>query len=153
MEQQARTETASDGENRLLADRRRRPTPAISRYTLFGGRRREFRRTTDRRGYVDRYPRLLMVLFLGIMALSIADAFCTLRIIHELGGSEANPMMVWALSHGLMPFLLIKITLTAAGIVILCLHQHFPVVRTAIGGALVLYVLVSLYHLYLLNGR
>jgi hypothetical protein len=62
-------------------------------------------------------------------------------------------MMQWALSCGILPFLTTKLVLTSGGVLILCLHYHFPMVRFVIGLSLVLYVLVSVYHLYLLYIR
>ena len=48
-------------------DRRRRPTPRFSRYTLWGGRRQEFRRGEEREGsFVDVYGRRLFLLVLWI---------------------------------------------------------------------------------------
>jgi hypothetical protein len=153
MSGETESESIGEGGARLLQDRRRRPTPAISRYTFFGGRRKSFRRVTDGPGYTDRYPRSLLLLLCGILVLSIADALCTLLVIHHHGGSEANPMMQWALSCGILPFLTTKLVLTSGGVLILCLHYHFPMVRFVIGLSLAAYVLVSVYHLYLLYIR
>jgi adenylate cyclase len=48
---------SSGSERRILIDRRKKPTPALSRYTFFLGRRRIFRRKADqvKGGYLDHY--------------------------------------------------------------------------------------------------
>ncbi|MCA9774895.1 MAG: hypothetical protein KC466_20910, partial [Myxococcales bacterium] len=50
-----------DGERRDIQDRRRRPTPAVSRYTFWGGRRREARRPEDAEVHHDRLEDLARV--------------------------------------------------------------------------------------------
>ncbi|MEW6741644.1 MAG: DUF5658 family protein [Planctomycetota bacterium] len=137
-------------ERRQLADRRCRPTPLFSRYTLSGGRRAAARREGERALYVDRYRRRLLVALVAMLLLSCADAFCTLWIVNRLGGSEANPLMDWMLGRSSFAFVASKTLLTASGIVVLCLHKNFPGVKTAITALLLTYISVGCYHLYLL---
>ena len=49
----------------------------------------------------------------------------------------------------LVPFLLIKNGLTIVGVLFLCLHKNFRLVKPLITGVLILYVLLLFYHLYL----
>ena len=138
-------------DRRRLPDRRRRPTRLWSRFTLSGGRRHGSRRDGERSLYVDAYPRTLLVVLVAILSLSCLDAFFTLYIVTLEGGSEANPFMDFALRLGVFPFMVSKIVLTSAGLLVLCLHKNFPGVKWALGGLLGLYVVVALYHLYLLG--
>jgi hypothetical protein len=71
---------------RTLKDRRKQPTPAISRFTLWG-RRRAFRRKEDRErdGYVDQYSSGLFLLLILLVGSSILDALFTM-IILDFGG-------------------------------------------------------------------
>jgi hypothetical protein len=142
------SESAISRERRDAPDRRRNPTRAISRYTFFG-RRQAFRREGEsRNAYVDRYSPAMMIALVMILGLCILDALFTLLYIQR-GGTELNPVMALALESGVMTFLTIKIGLTIAGILFLCLHKNFRLVRPLIGGVLVLYTLLLGYHLYL----
>ncbi|MBM4324538.1 MAG: hypothetical protein FJ115_13340, partial [Deltaproteobacteria bacterium] len=78
---------------RTVKDRRKQPTPAITRHTLWG-RRKAFRRKEERErgGYIDRYhPKLLILLTLGI-GLTVLDALFTMMILDD-GGWEINPVV------------------------------------------------------------
>ncbi len=131
------------------ADRRRRPTPALSRYSLFGGRR-----AADRRGvasdavYVDRYEPWLAAALVAIAALCAFDAVFTLLYIQK-GGSEANPVMAAVIEWGPRPFLIVKCLITNVGLVVLCLHKNFRYVKQVIGALLGVYGALLLYHLWL----
>ena len=57
--------------------------------------------------------------------------------------------MAAAIDAGVVPFLLIKNGLTILGVLFLCLHKNFRLVKPLIGGILVLYLLLLGYHLYL----
>lgn len=80
-------------ERRVLKDRRKKPTPILSRYT-FWGRRKDFRRKSDkeRGGYVDRYSPGILFFMTLIVGLNILDAIFTTMIL-DLGGYELNPIV------------------------------------------------------------
>jgi len=135
-------------ERRREADRRVRPTRMFSRYTLIG-RRGRFRRGEERgNAYVDRYSPKMMAALVTIVVLCVLDALFTLLYLQR-GGSELNPIMAAAIEVGVVPFLLIKNGLTILGVLFLCLHKNFRLVKPLIGGILVLYLLLLFYHLYL----
>ena len=139
---------ADDDERRGRADRRRSPTPAISRYWL-RGRRRGARRDHERDGiYVDRYQPGEWVLVLGILVLSIADLTLTLLYV-QAGGEEANPLMAWALSHGRHVFAAVKMGITAIGVIVLLLHIKFTRVRRCVQLVFLAYCVLMLYHTWL----
>jgi hypothetical protein len=132
-------------------ERRRRPTPMISRYTLFG-RRRANNRDGDKihNYYVDRYsPKLLLALLL-IVALSLLDAILTYRYV-SMGGREANPLMALFLDLGGPVFFIYKYAVTAMGIFFLCIHKNFRHVRMIITMILVLYVALMFYHVNIIQ--
>ena len=84
------------GENfdrRMQEDRRKQPTPGLSRYS-FLGRRRTIRRKLDQRrgGYVDQYSSTLFFFLIAIVGLNVLDALFTLMIL-DLKGWEANPVV------------------------------------------------------------
>lgn len=135
---------------RRRTDRRNRATPMLSRYTLFGGRRRGARRSgASSEQYVDRYPGGLAAALVAIGVLCSLDAVFTLLYIQK-GGEEANPVMR-ALMGSTSPqtFVLLKCLVTNLGLVVLCLHKNFRYVKAVIGALLATYVALLLYHLYL----
>lgn len=140
-------------ERRNLTDRRKKPTPGLSRYTFFG-RRQTIRRKEDRLkgGYVDRYSPKLFFLLVLILGLNVLDALFTMMIL-ELSGSEANPVVrsVMAL-HG-ERFWVWKFGIVAVSLVMLCLHSRFRRVREIIVGLSAIYLMVILYQIWLILYR
>jgi hypothetical protein len=82
-----------DRDRRTGKDRRRKPTPALSRYTLLG-RRRRIRRKSDqeRGGYIDHYSGGLFIALILIASLNILDSFFTILVLND-GGWELNPIV------------------------------------------------------------
>ena len=131
-------------------DRRRKPTPLLSRHTV-RGRRRCNRRAADPRSgyYVDWVEGNYRVAVLAVGAFILLDAVATLEILSR-GGTEANPLMALLLGHSIWSFLLVKVTGACAAVLVLGAHRHFPSIRRL--GALLLaaYGSIALYHLLLL---
>lgn len=132
-------------DTRILKDRRIRPAPALSRFTICG-RRRTFRRKEDQRrgGYVDQYhPGLLLLLILCI-GLNILDALFTMTILDD-GGWEINPVVSSAIQLFGDRFWVWKFAIVSVPLILLCLHSKFRfvvpalVMMTAINIAVVLY--------------
>ena len=140
-------------DRRNLSDRRKKPTPGLSRYTFFG-RRHTIRRQEDRLkgGYVDRYSPALFFFLVLLLGLNILDALLTMMIL-DLKGSEANPIVrsVMAL-HG-ERFWIWKFGLVATCLVLLCLHSKFRRVREIIIGLSAVYLMVILYQIWLILYR
>jgi len=114
---------------RSLGDRRSRPTPFISRYALFGGRRRSRRRASDPRSYyVDRLGEGLWLLLLSIFLLQVLDAYLTLGHLRH-GGIELNPVMKALIASGRGLFVAVKLAVAAAGLVFLGIHKNFPMAK------------------------
>lgn len=128
-------------------DRRRRPTPMLSRFLLFG-RRRGGRRDGEReRVYVDRPGAWVTVAFLAVCLLSVADAYLTLYELTH-GATEANPVMRAALELGTGGFVLVKSLMTVLAAAFLGLHKTWPLGRACLAVAVVVYLLLTGWHMY-----
>ena len=141
----------SSASDRRSGDRRARATPMLSRYTLFGGRRVGDRRTPDSADqYVDRYPAGLAVGLVSIGVLCALDAVFTLLYLQKVPGGEANPLMA-ALIDGGGPtsFIVLKCAITNLGLIVLCMHKNFRLVRPVIAGLFAIYAGLFGYHIYL----
>lgn len=112
-------------ERRDPKNRRRKPTPILSRYT-FSGRRTGLRRKEDqeRGGYVDRYNSTLLILVLAIIGLNVLDSLFTTMIL-DFGGWEVNPIVRSAIEAYGDHFWIWKFFLVSANVILLCLHSKF----------------------------
>jgi hypothetical protein len=138
---------------RLQGDRRKRPTPLLSRYIFFGGRRKGPRRSADRTVHVfsDVYSGWLFMALVGLAVLGILDSFFTLALLQGGVAVEANPVMAYFLHHGSTPFLFSKYSLTILSVLAFCLCKNISIARAALAGALILYGSLVLYELGLLS--
>jgi len=135
---------------RTTKDRRKQPTPALSRYTFFG-RRRTIRRKPDRQGgsYVDRYSSTLLFFLIAIVGLNLLDAFFTMMIL-DLKGWEANPVVRSVISLYGTKFWIWKFSIVSVSLALLCLHSRFRLVKEIIIAIGCLYVIVVAYQMSLL---
>lgn len=143
-------QTSESTPARGTPDRRQRPTPMFSRYTLFGRRRRN-RRTTDPQAsyYVDWISGPYLVALIGVVVLILIDTFSTLHIIH-MGGGEANPIMRWMLELSPIMFALVKAGTALVAFLLLGVHRYFPVARVLTSILLLAYGALVCYHVILL---
>jgi hypothetical protein len=133
-----------------FVERRRRPTPMVSKYTFFGGRRREFRSEEESRdAYVDVYDRRLAALVLVFFALTMFDAVATVYYIDHAHGSEANPIADWMLRQGRPYFVLAKGLPTALLLLFVMIHKNFRYGRLALAVGFGFYFLLGIYHVTL----
>ena len=132
-------------------DRRLRPTPMFSSFSL-RGRRVRIRRDTDQlRGrYVDRTTGRHLVLILLLLLFVTLDAASTLFII-ENGGDEVNPLMNATLQRGVGWFLLVKLGPLPLAFALLSVHRYFGWVRLALGLLVAVYGVLMLWHMALLG--
>lgn len=133
------------------SDRRRCPTPIISRYTLYGGQRKTARRAEDKieHIFVDLYSSRLLAIVMSLLVLSCLDAYLTLSLIGTGRVIEANPVMAFFLDYGFVPFTLIKFIITSTCIIILCVLKNVKITRICLPCAINVYVFVVVYELYL----
>ena len=138
-------------EKRNLTDRRRKPTPGLSRYTIWG-HRKGFRRKEDRLrgGYVDRYESGFFVLLMAIVVLNVADAFLT-TIILDSGGHEVNPIVQGAISMFGYHFWIWKFLIVSVAVVMLCLLSQIRRVKSLVAMTALLYFGIVMYQIYLIN--
>jgi len=139
-----------DLDERIINDRRKKPTPALSWYT-FLGRRREFRRKSDQEkgGYVDRYSSNLFLFLVLILGLNILDVLFTMIILDNKGW-ELNPIVQSAMNiHG-DRFWIWKFAIVSLSLTLLCLHSKFRPVKQIIMGLSFIYLLTILYQLFVL---
>lgn len=138
---------AYDG--RAATDRRKRPTPRLSMWSITGGRRAEPRRGHEVEGsFVDLYRSGLLFAILWIALMNAADSFFT--IVHlQAGGQEANPLAGWLLLTGRVSFVLIKSGVISLALLVLCLHKNFHLARLGLWTAAVAYTCLLGYHLLL----
>ena len=100
------------------------------------------------------HPQWLAIAVLIVM-LSCGDAFLTLLLI-EAGAIELNPLMAPLVEGSVLAFAVVKIGLTAAGVVALTqVARRRAFGRVPVGlvlySALALYVVLMAYELHLLN--
>ena len=137
-------------DKRIIKDRRKQPTPALSRYT-FLGRRKTIRRKTDQQqgSYVDRYSSALLFFLISIIGLNVLDAFFTLMIL-DLKGWEANPVVQSVINLYGTKFWIWKFSIVSISLALLCLHSRFRLVRELIVAVGCLYFMVVVYQIFLL---
>jgi hypothetical protein len=137
-------------DRRIDKDRRKEPTPGLSRYTLLG-RRKTIRRKTDLQqgGYVDRYSSVLFFVLISIVGLNVLDALFTLMIL-DLKGWEANPVVSSVITLYGTKFWIWKFFIVSVSLVLLCLHSTFRLVKELIVAAGCLYFMVVVYQIFLL---
>lgn len=141
----------NNSEKRASNDRRKRPTPIISRHTFYGGRRKVIRREEEGKKhiYVDLYSTRLLLAAIALLLLSSLDAFLTLELIENGRVVEANPLMATLLNHSETLFAVTKFAITASALTILILFKNVKITRICLPCAIKLYMLVIAYELYL----
>ena len=128
---------------RRLADRRRHVLRSLLLGSFYARRRQPRREAEQALTAVDwHHPQWLATAIL-ILALSCADALLTLALI-ERGASEANPLMRPLVLGSALPFTVVKVGITAGGVVLLTLLASLRVFGRLQAGVL-LYALLGGY--------
>jgi hypothetical protein len=138
-------------ERRRWLDRRRQ----AGVWSLFARtprrRRSKGRRATDQGSYVDIYDARSWAWALSVLLLSLLDAVLTW---HQIAGGwieEANPFMKEILSRGgTSAFFSVKAGMTVFPLAIILVHKEWEISKFAVRICLWSYILVSIYHLFLL---
>lgn len=141
---------AAEGRVYTGPDRRQRPTPALSRYTFFGGRRRSGgRRAMENDGaFVDVHGAGLFLVVLAVIALNFLDAWFTMFFL-SLGGEELNPVMDAVIREGTLPFVLAKSVGIGICVAVLTIAKNFRFARIGLAVVLVGYALLFGWHMWL----
>ncbi len=131
-------------------DRREKPTPALSRWSFWGGRRQEAGRRDgdDAETYVDVYNAWTWAMLTIFMVLNLLDAHFTL-IYLQRGGEEANPVAIGLLNAGIGVFIGVKAAGITVGAAVFCILNHFKNGRIGVAIALFFYQALFVYHLLL----
>jgi hypothetical protein len=132
-------------ERRDSGDRRKRPTPPLSRYTFIGRRRARRRNTDPGAYYVDRLGAPLLLVLSAILLFQILDAYLTLAHLRR-GGIELNPAMSYLITRGEGWFLSVKLGISVLGLLFLGIHKNFPMVRTGLTVIFVIFLGLVAYH-------
>ncbi len=139
-------------ERRSGLDRRR----SAVKPPLFSRRRRRRnpgRRASDRAGYVDIYDTRTWLVTAAILTLSLLDGVLTGLQLRQGLATEANPLMRAVLDHGgIFGFYSVKAALTALALSVIILHKNWALGRRAARLCLWSYILVAIYHIYLVTG-
>ena len=137
-------------DRRVFKDRRKQPTPGLSRFTLWG-RRRTFRREEDgkRGGYVDRYGSGLLFLLVLVVGLNVLDVLFTMMILDN-GGYEINPVVRSVIQVYGDGFWIWKFAIVSVPLILLCLHSKFRMVLTIIFGFSVFITMVVIYQILMI---
>ena len=136
-------------DRRIGIDRRRRPTPPLSRYALQGRRRQTRRRSSDPpHYYVDRLGGSIWLVILAILLMQVLDAYLTIARLQG-GAVELNPIMRHLLSRSENLFLTVKLTVSVLGLLFLGIHKNYPLARPGLGLLLALFLAVVGWHCYL----
>jgi hypothetical protein len=122
---------------------------------IFAGkpRRRKSRgrRKTDTGAYVDIYDSRSWSIAIAVLILSFMDALLT--GLHMIRGSahELNPILSGILNYGGLPaFFGTKAAMTILPMAVILIHKEWTLGRYAARLCLSSYILISLYHLYLI---
>ncbi|MGA2518553.1 MAG: DUF5658 family protein [Thermodesulfobacteriota bacterium] len=134
-------------DRRILEDRRKQPTPALSGFTV-RGRRRGFRRKEEekRGGYIDRYGSGLLFLIVLIVGFNVLDAWLTMTIL-ENGGWETNPVVSSVIQLYGDRFWIWKFVIVSVPLILLCLHSKFRLAVPAIWAISALYMIAVLFQI------
>ena len=138
-------------DKRLLEDRRKQPTPALSRY-IVAGRRETIRRVEEQKkgGYIDRYSPVLLFFIVSILGLNVLDSLFTMMILDQKG-IELNPVVQSLMDLYGHNFWIWKFALVSFCLVLLCHHCKFRAAKKALIAICSIYLTVVLYQVYLLT--
>jgi hypothetical protein len=130
-------------------ERRKRPTPPLSRYSFFKGRRMyvDPKHTTDG-AYVDVYSWRLAILLLLFFVFTVVDSVSTLVYL-EKGGREVNPIAQWMIDQGDLFFILTKGVVSGLCILFVMIHKNFKYSRVALFIGFFVYLTLVIYHIAL----
>ena len=144
------------------AERRGQPDRRIRFWwsLLYGGfrprRRRPSRRGPDGRFHAsDWHDSHLLAVSIGILLLSVVDAFMTV-ILLAAGAVEVNPIMAAVVYQSTAVFAIVKLTMTGAGVILLVVLARYRFMRVlrvdvAMYCLLVVYLVLLSYEYWMLR--
>lgn len=136
---------------RRRSDRRRRPTGPFDAF-FTPARRWRHRRSIHAEGqgprYLDRYGLGAGLCATLLLILTVVDGTITILLL-GMHCEEANPLMAYLIERGLLPFLLGKYALTAAGLPVLLIFKEHRMFGTCFRVGYLLPIFVGMYLLLL----
>ncbi len=146
---------SSAAERRGGADRRTHTLRALVRGSVTPRRRGPRRARDGSLACTDWHEPRWLVVALAILLLSVADALLTLTLLQR-GALEANPAMALFLHGNVDGFAIVKIALTAGGVVVLTIAAKVRAFGRVPVGAILYAVLIAYaglvgYELWLLR--
>jgi hypothetical protein len=140
-------------ERRFLPDRRKSPSPFISRYAFIGGQRMTIRRVSDRKkhNFVDIYSPYLLLMLLLLFALNIIDSYLTLTLISGNIATEINPIMSFYLGLGNKSFITAKLFITIIPLFTFCICKNFSLSKASLVSATIIYLTLIAYEMILVS--
>ena len=143
-------------ERRARADRRQRVWWSVW-YGSFNPRRRSpARRQGDSRFHSpDWHSSHLLAVAIGILLLSVADAFMTLLLL-QVGAAEVNPIMAALIYRSVATFTALKMGMTGVGVLLMVSlaryrFMHLLRVEWALYGVLMGYATLIGYEIWMLE--
>lgn len=143
-------------ERRARADRRHRVWWSVW-YGSFNPRRRSpARRQGDSRFHsLDWHSSHLLAVAIGILLLSVADAFMTLLLL-QAGAGEVNPIMAALIYRSVAAFTAMKMGMTGAGVLLMVTLARYRFMRLlrvewALYGVLMGYATLIGYEIWMLE--
>ena len=138
-------------ERRTVKDRRRKLTNPFSLKWSIKGQRRGGRRKTDDDRFVDKYSDRLFLALIIILVLCAFDGVATAYHIIHGSAVELNPIMDYAIRLGSHKFIVFKMALTFACLLMLIFYRHARGVKKVVLFVIFLYILLTVYHLFIFN--
>ena len=83
----------------------------------------------------------------AVLFLNLLDGLFTLTFLQLRLAEEANPLMRVAYSHSPLAFMLIKLAVVHAGVLLLCANRRCTAARLALQAGVYLYAAIAVYHL------
>jgi hypothetical protein len=118
-----------ESERRSWADRRRRVWWSVLYGNFKPRRRRPARREDDARFHsVDWHSPHLLAVAMGILLLSVADAFMTLTLLSG-GADEVNPVMAAVVYNSAALFAALKMAMTGLGVMLMVYLARYRFMR------------------------
>ena len=116
-------------------------------------RRTRGRRKTDQGAYVDIYDARSWSVAVAVLVLSLIDAVLTGLYVIQGSAREWNPVLKAVLNHGgLIVFFGAKAAMTIFPMAVILVHKEWTLGRYAARLCLWAYILIFLYHFYLIFG-
>jgi hypothetical protein len=157
MKRVSRAGPDSSHERRARVDRRHRVWWSVW-YGSFNPRRRTPPRRLDDSGFhsLDWHSAHLLAVAIGILLLSVSDAFLTMMLLQG-GADEVNPVMAALIYRSVAMFAALKMGMTSLGVVLMVFLARYRFMRLlrvewVLYGVLIAYVALIGYEVSMIKG-